>query len=140
MSAIRFSIESRLENLAILGVAVRAACAQAGMDEVDSYQSELAVIESATNAIKYAYSGKEGYQVDVVLTLGQDKVEFRVEDSGVPMKSNGKSWADFDYLKAASLPEHGMGLYIIKQTMDEVSYSSDTGRNVMVMARYLREK
>ncbi|MDA8175128.1 MAG: ATP-binding protein [Nitrospiraceae bacterium] len=139
MRAIRFSIESRLENLAILGVAIRAVCSQAGMDETDSYQSELAVIESATNAIKYAYGNKPGYQVDVILTVDQGKIEFRVEDSGAPMKSNGKSWTDFDPMKTGSLPESGMGLYIVRQTMDEVSYGSVDGRNVMTMARYLKE-
>ena len=133
---IHLSIESRLGDVALIGVAVRGLCACSQLD-VDAYgEMEVCVVEAVNNAITHAYLHENGFRVDANITLHRDRISFEVSDSGKPMAHYAPHALEFDPEVIGSIPENGMGLFIIETIMDEVSYRSEDGRNTLSFCRY----
>jgi len=55
------------------------------------------------------------------------------------MKSSEASRMDFDPRDVRALPEGGMGLYIVRSVMDEVTYQSHAGVNTVGMAKHFNK-
>ena len=133
---LHLSIESRLSDVAMVGLAVRGVCACSPLD-VESYgEMEVCVVEAVNNAITHAYLREHGFRVDAYITLHQDRISFEISDFGKPMEHYAPRTLEFDPEEIGSLPENGMGLFIIETIMDEVSYRSEAGRNTLSFCRY----
>ena len=137
--SIRFSIDSHLDNAALVGVAVNRICATyCSLDEVAAYQLEVCVVEAVNNAIKHAYQGEAGHEVEVLMKLNADSVEFEVGDEGRTMgkkRALSRPTLDFDPSDYGNLPEGGMGRYIMCEFMDSVCYRTQGGRNVLSLGK-----
>jgi serine/threonine-protein kinase RsbW len=67
----------------------------------------------------------------------------RIFDWGRPIPGDalanaGLSRFDFDPTDLLEIPEGGMGLSLIASVMDEVTYRSDDGQNVLTLLRRAR--
>lgn len=138
----RLIIDSKLKNLALVGKAVNELCSSVRMDDVEAFQIELCVVEAVTNSIKHAYGLKSGHQVEVVFTIGSDELFVNIFDTGTPMDpgllEKKRAFSSlFDAGDIASTPEGGRGLAIIKEIMDNVTYTSKEGRNCLAMTKKL---
>lgn len=134
---IRLMIDSRLENVALIGGAVRGIAHTLSLEEEVIYHLELCVVEAVTNAIKHAYHAEAGHAVEVELLHHRDRMVFRVCDTGDSMVPEKVKPFHFDPSKLESLPERGMGVYIVNTLMDEVRYETVSGRNVLTLVKYL---
>ncbi len=135
--SLRLGIESRLDHVELLGRAVHALCAAAGMPARECGQVELALVEAVNNVIRHAYRGEAGHPVRVEFAVRGDRFTIEIEDEGTPMPDRRAPVLDFDPADVASLPEGGMGLFIIHSVMDEVEFRRLDGRNTMRMTRRL---
>ena len=138
MKEIKFEIESRLENVPLIGMAVNRICADIFGSEREAFQIELCVVEACTNAIKHAYRNEPGNRVEVVMSLYPDHLDLRIYDSGEEMdrKFLHPPEEDMEMRDFSEIPESGRGLMIINKIMDEVSYGKEGRRNVL----FLRKK
>jgi anti-sigma regulatory factor (Ser/Thr protein kinase) len=93
---------------------------------------ETAVDEIFSNIAKYAYDGYG--EVTIELTVARGRIEISFTDRGIP----------FDPLAAAppdisSNPDDqrigGLGIFIVKSTMDSVTYKRDGDRNVLALVK-----
>jgi serine/threonine-protein kinase RsbW len=135
---LRLVTESLLENTAMLGSAIRGLALAASLDETAAFQLELCVIEATTNAIRHAYSGMPGNEVEVIVELVADRISFSVCDSGKTHPDfEQMTPLSFDWESLDQVSEGGMGLSIIRKIMDEVQYRSGQGRNCLVMTKFL---
>lgn len=107
---------------------------------------ELCAVEAVTNSIRHAYRNQPGNEVSVTLLIRDNRLEVEVADSGLAMLatqiarlSEGSSVLGFDPTDRASLPEGGMGLQIMHEVMDEVSYRSNGQMNLLRLTRVLDE-
>jgi serine/threonine-protein kinase RsbW len=132
---INLSIDSRLENVPLVGLAVRGIVSQSSLGEVDAYHVEVSIVEAVNNAIQHAYQGNPGQDVEIVLSLHADRIECTVSDAGVPLESFRGDGPDYDPTDRANLPEGGMGLAIIRRGMDEAAYESRGGKNTLRMVK-----
>jgi anti-sigma regulatory factor (Ser/Thr protein kinase) len=144
VSWIRLTIGSELKDAILVGQAVHAICQQLNVDKELIYGIELCVVESLTNVIRHAYQLRRGNEVTVTLSITDGKVEVEVADSGIPMPPatvealrNGSQVLQFDEKDIHNVPERGMGLQIIHETMDEVRYAADGKTNLLYMVKYL---
>jgi serine/threonine-protein kinase RsbW len=99
----------------------------------DEVVSELvsAVGEGFNNAVIHAYRGTEGGEVSVQIATHGRTVEITISDAGQSFDFQAVPPPDL-----AALPESGMGLFIIRSFVDEVSY--DPGPpNVLRMRKHL---
>jgi len=137
---IKLVMESRFENVSLLGGAVRGIANALSIDELNSYHLELCVVEAVNNATKHAYHSEAGNFVEVDVLIFPDRITFKVCDKGESLKPAKVRLPRFDPRKLDTLPESGMGLFIMHALMDEVSYETVSGRNVLTMSKYLRKQ
>jgi serine/threonine-protein kinase RsbW len=136
---LNLSIESKLSDVAMIGHAVRGVCASSPLD-VEAYgEMEVCVVEAVNNAITHAYLSETGFRVDARITLHHDRISFEISDSGKAMEDYAPRTLEFDPEEIGSIPENGMGLFIVETIMDEVSYHSKDGRNTLAFCRYFNE-
>lgn len=95
----------------------------------------IAIEEVFVNVANYAYGEGSG---DVTLDIGFDEVNrnvtFRMADIGVPFDPLQKPDPDI----TLSIDERqigGLGIYIVKKTMDTVCYNYVDGKNILTMIK-----
>jgi serine phosphatase RsbU (regulator of sigma subunit)/anti-sigma regulatory factor (Ser/Thr protein kinase) len=110
-------------------LAVRDWLAEKGLPETDLGTWELALVEAANNAVKYADEKARQLPVTVEISCGECDVEARITDH-----TAGFNWpAEVDLPDTDS--ESGRGLFLIKSLTDKVDYLRGPGENVMVLRR-----
>ena len=136
--SIRICVDSRLNQVHLVGYAVHGICSQLGLGDIVVYQIELAVVEAVNNAIKHAYGSAAGHPVEVVISVNEKRLQFEICDEGKTLHFlQKKTDLDFDPRNKTNLPEGGMGLHIIAQVMDDVNYFVRDGRNCLVLCKGL---
>lgn len=137
---IRLTIESRKENVCLVGGAVRGIADMLSFDTISSYHLELCVVEAVTNVAKHAYHSEAGHFVEIEILLYQDRLTMKICDSGDRMDLSRIEPLAFDPSKTETLPEHGMGVFILKSIMDEVRYDVVKGRNILTLTKYVKKR
>ena len=89
----------------------------------------LAVEEIVVNVSKYAY-GNEAGEIEVKVLLNETCAEITFTDSGKPFNPLNKEDPDIT-LSADDRQIGGLGVFIVKKIMDNVSYSNLNGKNVL---------
>ena len=77
----------------------------------------VAVGEICNNIIKHAYRGQPGFPIVITLDVFEDRFVVTTEDKGVTFNPSVYRPPDLD-----SVPEGGMGLFLVRQTVDEVTF------------------
>ena len=136
-----WTLESRLDAVAPVSEAVRE-FALSVLGEEGAQDLELAVVEAVTNVIKHGY-GPEGGRIRVEADAEAEGVTIRILDQGraIPPEALGGAGPgrfDFDPENLDGVPAGGMGLSLISMLMDEVSYDSRDGQNVLRLVRRVR--
>jgi anti-sigma regulatory factor (Ser/Thr protein kinase) len=95
----------------------------------------VAIEEVFVNVAHYAYGDGVG---EVELKIAFDKetrlASFQMIDSGIPFDPLKKPDPDVT-LSAVDREIGGLGIFITKKTMDEISYSYENGKNVLTMVK-----
>jgi serine/threonine-protein kinase RsbW len=136
---VSMSIDSRLENTAPVGEALQRMAEELGFSEAERYNLELCLVEALTNSIRHAYAGAPGHPVTARFTVLDERLEIRVLDEGaaVPEDKRVPRDPDFDPDDLASVPEGGLGTFLIHALMDHVEYLRDGSSNVLLMTKAL---
>jgi serine/threonine-protein kinase RsbW len=132
---------SSLEGIAPVSEGVRI-LARPILGEEGAGDVELALVEAATNVVRHGY-GPEGGPIRIEASTRPECVVVKIFDWGRPipgeaLASAGLSRFDFDPSDLLEIPEGGMGLSLIAAVMDEVTYRSDEGQNVLTLLRRAR--
>ena len=137
--AITFIIDSRLENVSLLGVAVRGICSHLSFGELDTYYMELCVVEAVNNIIKHAYSLEPGHTVEVEIFPADDSMIFEVRDTGRLMNiiKTERYASNFETETLCDLSESGLGLLLIHSLMDKVVYKRIDDKNILTLKKYV---
>ena len=135
---INLKIDARLENLSVIADFISATMKQLGVEQ-GIFEVQMAVDEACTNIIKYAYSGKEGI-INIYCELQDNYFSVTIMDTGRSFDPNTVLPPDIQ----TGLDKRqvgGLGIYLMRKLMDEVSYSFDTEKgNTLVMKKALNKK
>ncbi len=100
-------------------------------------QIDIAVEEIFVNIANYAYAPETG---DAIIKVGisEDPLEVTISfaDSGVPYDPLAKEDPDIT-LPAEKRPIGGLGIYMVKKSMDNVEYEHKDGMNIFVIRKKL---
>ena len=98
----------------------------------------MAVEEIFVNIAHYAYAPGEG-EAEIAALVEGDPAELVVEfrDSGVPYDPLAKPDPDVT-LSAEERGIGGLGIYMVKKSMDDVQYRHEGGRNILTIRKRLR--
>jgi len=105
-----------------------------GDRETLAYHINLVLTEAMANAIKHANASDPGKTVKVNISISENELVIKVEDSGQGFNINEIPCPDF-----AQLDDRGRGIFLIKSLMDSVDYSRLHSKhgNVLVMTKRL---
>ncbi|GFK94152.1 Serine/threonine-protein kinase BtrW [Fundidesulfovibrio magnetotacticus] len=136
LRTVTLTIDSSLENVSLVGNALRGLLEREEGPAEDAALVELAVCEAVNNAVIHAYGRRPGQPVEVSLTLGAGRLEVRVADRGRPFEAFPETLPGMpDAGELDDVPLGGWGLRIIGQAMEHVDYRSEEGRNTLTMSR-----
>ena len=98
-------------------------------------QIDVAIEEIFVNIAHYAYPEGEG---DAVISVGADTaaggVQIVFEDEGIPYDPLKNEDPDIT-LSAEDRPIGGLGIFMVKKSMDEVSYEYKDGKNRLTIKK-----
>ncbi len=86
------------------------------------------------NIVSYAYDDEEEHEIHVSVELADRGLVATIADDGVPFDPLGRPSPD----TAAPLTEReigGLGIHIVRNVMDELSYCRRDGRNVLTLVK-----
>lgn len=111
-------------------------CDQLQLDMHVAMKLQLAIEEMVTNVIFYAYP--QGTSADITLSAESDDNEltFVLSDSGQPFDPTAKEDADID-VNPMDREQGGMGILIVKNIMNDVSYQRLGDMNQLTMKKKL---
>ncbi|MCW8141976.1 MAG: ATP-binding protein [Planctomycetota bacterium] len=131
---ITLAVPRRTQHLSLVRKVVATSAVEAGFapDEVDKI--ELAVDEAVSNAILYAEPA-EPRQIVVQVHPGPERFVIVLKDGGPPFPFEEKGQIVLEQ-QLRSPERGGLGIYIIRQFMDEVAYEySARDGNVITMTK-----
>jgi serine/threonine-protein kinase RsbW len=130
------TVPGRFESLAQIAEFVSAVARDAGWDEDEAFHVQMAVDEACSNIIEHAYGPG---------STGEVKLSCCIQDQGdlvISIQDNGKPFDPLSVPEPSistdldSLPEGGLGLYLMRKLMDEVTFHFDVEHgNVLTMIK-----
>jgi serine/threonine-protein kinase RsbW len=118
--------------------AVSAACKvgaqEAGVDVEAAQELSVAIIsavgEAFNNIALHGYRGREPGTIRIEVEIDTAGVRVRLQDYGHSFDPAGAARPDLD-----SLPESGMGVFILRSMMDDVSYAPGSPNTMTLFKR-----
>ena len=126
---VQFDITSRYEMVDVVQAVIGHLCGMVGLDEDAAHYVNVAVRESAVNAIKHGNRLDESKRVRVSFVVGGTALEVYVLDEGTGFDPDEvpDPVADENLLKA-----YGRGIFFMRSFMDEVEYAFPKGGGTLV--------
>jgi len=130
LSTIR--VPAKLDHLHALIDMVSNCAKEQGLGEKRINEIEIAAEEALVNIFHYAYQGQGG-DVEISCKVERGRT-FTIEiiDSGMPFDPFSVSEPDTT-LDVAERQIGGIGVFLIKKLMDEVTYQRDNNKNVLTL-------
>ncbi len=135
MNTKSFTINSEYKNVSSVCFITKTFCEENYLNEEKIKEIELSLAEALNNIIKHAYKGDQANKIEVNMQIEESKFKVVFTDYGLPRKNIGKPVLEFDPNDIDSLPEGGMGLFIIEQLMDENIYYRDGEKNTFTLIK-----
>ena len=127
-------IHNDIQQIPQLADFVETIAAEKHLDHSLTLNLNLALEEAVTNVIMYAYpEGTDGL-VDIEAIIRKDSLSFVISDSGKPFDPTAQPDADIS-LSAENRQVGGLGIYLVRNIMDSVSYESNNGKNILTMTK-----
>ena len=130
-------LKNQMQELERVNLFVEEICEELGLDIELQMNLNLVIEEMVVNVISYAYP--EGTEADIELvaeTKGKE-LTFVLTDRGKEFDPTMRESADMD-VNPAERDLGGMGIFIVKNIMNEVSYQRLEGKNLLTMKKNIK--
>ena len=130
---VQFRLSSDPKMLKIVRAGIAHLCELTGFTPEQRNQTMLAVDEACSNIIKYAYEGQTDQLIVITARLLENGIQVILRDFGKK--------ADEDFIKPRDLDDirpGGLGVHLIRSTMDAVSYTNLKQGNRLTLTKYNR--
>ena len=129
------NLEAKLENIPVVTGFIEEQLEALDCPMKTMMQMDVAIDEVFTNIASYAYGAQQG---DATVRFDFDE-ENRVAsvtfiDSGMPFNPLESAEPDVT-LSVEERPVGGLGIFLVKKTMDEVIYVYENGQNVLTIRK-----
>ena len=106
--------------------------AEAGLPPDVTFRLTLSLDEIVSNVIRHGFDDDAEHQILVTLTVADGHVTATVVDDGSAFDPREAPLPNLD----APLEERqagGLGMHLVRETMDEIDYRREDGRNVLTV-------
>ena len=125
----KITVKAATENLDIINEMIDRVLDENGCPDKARMQIDVAVEEIFVNIASYAYpTGNGTATVSIEILDDPQRAEITFIDSGIPYDPLKKPDPDIT-LSVEERQIGGLGIYMVKKSMDDVSYSYSEGQN-----------
>jgi serine/threonine-protein kinase RsbW len=133
---IDISLQSKFSKVVATSKLVRQYCTEKNIPKDDCDEIEICVVEALNNIIEHSYGRIESHQIKIELIFEKLYLQIKITDKGNRRKNFEKAELKINPSDIQSLPERGMGLFIIEKLMDKTSYETQNDSNTFTMTKY----
>ncbi|MBN2602292.1 MAG: ATP-binding protein [Candidatus Marinimicrobia bacterium] len=133
-TAIEITIKNRIPEIEHVCDAVAEFSRKHNVADKIIFTLHLAIDEILTNIISYGYSDPNEHIINICYSLQKDYLQLKIIDDSNPYDPAAAPEPDVE----ASLEDRkigGLGIYLIKNMMDDIKYSSESGKNTLVLTK-----
>ncbi len=128
---------ANFKNLDSIREYVARAAKDAGCDEAGVYAIQLAADEACSNIIEHAYKTEDGGEIECTCSQDGNSLVLVFRDHGINFEPDLVPEPDLTG-KLNQRQIGGLGLYLIRQLMDEVHYESlNEAGNVLTLKKHI---
>ena len=132
-----FSLEAKIEEIPRITEFVDGWLQKMGCPLKAQMQIDVAIDEIFSNIANYAYAGKEPGDATIQIDINnEDMASITFIDEGVPYNPLEKADPDTT-LSAEERGIGGLGIFIVKKSMDNLLYSYENGKNIVTITKKL---
>jgi anti-sigma regulatory factor (Ser/Thr protein kinase) len=131
--------EHQLSEIGRLAQVVTAFAEQRQLPSNLVFELNVALEEILTNVIAYGYEDAGEHEIMLRLSHTGEEITAEVEDGGRPFNPLVAAAPDTSK-PLEERPLGGLGIHLVRKFMDEVQYSRQQGRNLLVMKKRLSTK
>ena len=127
-------IKNHVEELEKVNQFVEEICEELGLDMELQMNLNLVLEEMVSNVIFYAYPKGTPEEIELAAESDGKELTFVLSDSGIEFDPTAKEDADPD-VNPMERDIGGMGIYIVKNIMNKVTYQRLEGKNLLTMQK-----
>ncbi|MBQ9640366.1 MAG: ATP-binding protein [Bacteroidaceae bacterium] len=132
----QLTLQNKIEQISLLVDFVNQICEELHLDEALNFNLNLVLEEAVTNVIMYAYPQDEAHTLTLkAWTEEGGKLAFELCDQGKPFNPIEEAPEVDTTLSAEERQIGGLGIFLIKQMMDEVNYEYKDHSNVLTLKK-----
>ena len=129
---------ARAEYVGVIRLSLSGIANRMGFSYDEIEDMKIALSEACTNAVEHAYKGKENGNIRIGFGIYANRLELIVADNGESFNFEAVKEELGPYSKSQpveTLPEGGLGLFLIQTLMDDVKVHNHQGVTVF-MTKY----
>jgi sigma-B regulation protein RsbU (phosphoserine phosphatase) len=97
----------------------------------------LALEEAVVNVMEYAYPPDVQGDVTIEAIANETQLKFIISDSGIPFDPTKKEAVDTT-LSAEERPIGGLGIHLVREIMDSVTYEYKDCKNILSLSKNIK--
>ena len=106
---------------------------QSGLTDDATFKLTLALDEIVANVVRHGFDDDREHRIEVKVTVDDRTVTASVEDDGLEFDPREAPVPDLD-LPIEMRKPGGLGMHLVRATMDSVEYRRQEGRNILTVA------
>ena len=127
-------IKNEISEIAKLSLFVEELSEELDLSPDLTFNLNLVLEEAVVNVINYAYPKNESQEISLSAQKIDDNLYFVLTDSGKEFDPTQVPDADIS-LSAEDRQIGGLGIFITKKTMDQITYAYENGKNILTMIK-----
>jgi sigma-B regulation protein RsbU (phosphoserine phosphatase) len=132
----RLVLPNDIETIPQLNEFIDLVAEEVGLDMSLTMSLNLAMEEAVVNVMDYAYPDGQKGDVEIEVTADQEWMTFVITDTGIAFDPTTKEDADTT-LSAEERPIGGLGIFLVRQLMDDINYKREGNKNVLTLRKKL---
>ncbi len=135
----RLTLPNNIETIPQLNEFIDSVAEEAGLDMSFTMSLNLALEEAVVNVMTYAYPEGTAGTVDIDIKTNGEQFTCVISDSGTPFDPTQTPDADTT-LSAEERPIGGLGIFLVRQIMDDLRYQYVDNKNVLTLTKTLNNE
>ena len=132
-------IKNNLDEIAILANFVEELCSELALPAEVTMNINLALEEAVANVIMYDYPWEEEHEILLKVSDTNEQLIFLLTDKGLSFDPTQVAEVDLT-LPIEERPIGGLGIFLIRSIMNEVTYQRLDNENQLIMKKNIKNE
>lgn len=138
MEAHQVTFANKISELDKLRDALENLCSRWDIPPAICMSVNLALEEAFTNIVNYAFDDQNPHEISMEFSHADNQLKVVITDDGKPYDPTLQKAPDIS-LPAADRPIGGLGVFLIRKIMDEISYKRTSNQNKLYLSKHINQ-